>query len=161
MDVLVSVKLPKMTQPEIDQLLSAQFLCRIAFKEPSAPYVAPFQYVYLDGVMYFHFTGYGKKLGLLEAGNPVCIEVEQYTPDLDSYCFVVLVGKLQVVADAEEKTRALSRMAETAEVKGLSTSFLAAHGFPKDADWFSLNAEPSLIVVKLVDVSEVSGLKSP
>ena len=76
------VKLPRMSKAEIDQLLSEQFLCRIAFRGKRAPYIAPFQYVFIDGVLYFHFTDYGRKMGLLEEGNAVCVEIERYTPNL-------------------------------------------------------------------------------
>ena len=155
------VKLPRMSKAEIDQLLAEQFLCRIAFGGKLAPYIAPFQYVFVDGALYFHFTDYGKKMGLLEEGNPVCVEIEHYTPDLGEYCFVVLVGKLHVVTDLQEKVNAITRMIEDAKAKGLSTSFLPAHGVPKESDWSSLNAEKPLIIVKLVDVAEIVGLKSP
>jgi len=150
-----------MSKAEIDQLLAEQFLCRIAFGGKLAPYIAPFQYVFVDGALYFHFTDYGKKMGLLEEGNPVCVEIEHYTPDLGEYCFVVLVGKLHVVTDLQEKVNAITRMIEDAKAKGLSTSFLPAHGVPKESDWSSLNAEKPLIIVKLVDVAEIVGLKSP
>ncbi|MCW4010147.1 MAG: pyridoxamine 5'-phosphate oxidase family protein [Candidatus Bathyarchaeota archaeon] len=158
---MVSVKLPKMTKPEIDQLLSEQFLCRIAFNGEPAPYIAPFQYAFLKGALYFHFTGYGKKLGLLKEDSRVCVEVEQYTLDLAQYSFVTLVGNLQVVVDLEEKTAAVKRMVQVAKEKGLSPNFLAAHGLPAGSAWPSLNSVPSQIIVKLVDVADVVGLKSP
>jgi nitroimidazol reductase NimA-like FMN-containing flavoprotein (pyridoxamine 5'-phosphate oxidase superfamily) len=150
-----------MSKAEIDQLLREQFLCRIAFGGKLAPYIAPFQYVFIDGALYFHFTDYGKKMGLLEEGNPVCVEIERYTPDLGEYSFVVVVGKLHVVTDSQEKANAMARMVEDAKAKGLSTNFLPAHGLPKESDWSSLKAEKPLLVVKLVDVTEVIGLQSP
>jgi uncharacterized protein len=158
---LVRVKLPRMDKAEIDQLLREQFLCRIAFAGELAPYIAPFQYVFINDALYFHFTDYGRKIGLLEEGKPVCVEIEHYTPDLSEYGFVVLVGKLHVVTDPQEKSEAATRMVEDAEVKGLSTNFLPAHGLPKEADWASLKAEKPLVIVKLVDVTEIVGLKSP
>ena len=158
---MVRVKLPKMTKAEIEQLLRDQFLCRIAFGGKYSPYIAPFQYVFIDGTLYFHFTNYGKKMGLLQEGNPVCVEIEHYTPDLSEYGFVVLIGKLHVVTDPQEKANAIARMIEDATAKGLSTNFLPAHGLPKESDWSSLNAEKPLIVVKLVDIAEIIGLKSP
>ena len=129
---MVRVKLPRMGKAEIDQLLSEQFLCRIAFGGKYSPYIAPFQYVFVDDALYFHFTDYGRKMGLLEAGNSVCVEIERYKPDLSEYGFVVLVGKLHVVTDPQEKAEAVARMVEDAEVKGLSTNFLPAHGLPKE-----------------------------
>ena len=158
---LVRVKLPRMSKAEIDQLISDQFLCRIAFGGKSAPYIAPFQYVFINNALYFHFTDYGKKMGLLEEGKPVCVEIEHYTPDLGEYGFVVLVGKLHVVTDLQEEATAISRMIEDAKAKGLSTNFLPAHGIPKESSWSSLNTEKPLVVVKLVDVTEINGLKSP
>ena len=155
------VKLPRMSKAEINQLLSEQFLCRIAFRGKRAPYIAPFQYVFIDETLYFHFTDYGKKMGLLEEGNPVCVEIEQYTPNLSEYSFVVLVGKLQGVTDAQEKAKAVAHMVKDAESKGLSTNFLPAHGVPSEAAWSALNTEKPIIVVKLVDVTDVVALKSP
>jgi nitroimidazol reductase NimA-like FMN-containing flavoprotein (pyridoxamine 5'-phosphate oxidase superfamily) len=158
---LVRVKLPKMSKVEIEKLISEQFLCRIAFGGKYSPYIAPFQYVFADGVLYFHFTDYGRKMGLLEEGNPVCVEIEQYSPDLGEYRFVVLVGKLNIVMDPKEKARAMTLMIEDAETKNLSTNFLPAHGLPGQSGWSSLHAEKPLVVVKLVDVTEIVGLKSP
>ncbi|TRO46912.1 pyridoxamine 5'-phosphate oxidase family protein [Candidatus Bathyarchaeota archaeon] len=158
---MVRVKLPRMSKAEIDQLLTEQLLCRIAFGGKLAPYIAPFQYVFISGVLYFHFTDYGKKMSLLEEGNPVCVEIEQYTPDLSEYCFVVLIGKLHIVEDLQEKVEVISQMVEAAEAKGLSTNFLPAHGVPKDAGWSVLNTENPLVVVRLVDVTKIVGLKSP
>ena len=37
-----------------------------AFKGVKYPYIPPFQHVMLDGVLYFHFTDYGKKMKLIE-----------------------------------------------------------------------------------------------
>ena len=158
---MVSVKLPKMSKVEIDQLLNTQFLCRIVFRGKYSPYIAPFQYVLLDGVLYFHFTDYGKKITLLKEGDPVCVEVERYTSDLSDYCFVVLIGSLHIVTDVEEKDKAIQKMVEDAKVRRLSRNFLPTHGFPKESDWSLLNKEKGLIIVKLVDVTESIGLKSP
>ena len=150
-----------MSKAEIAQLISEQFLCRIAFGVKYSPYIAPFQYVFVDGALYFHFTDYGKKMDMLEEGNPVCVEIERYTPDLGEYGFVVLVGKLHVVTDPKEKSNVIVRMVEDAEAKGLSKNFLPAHGIPKEDDWDSLKAEKPIVIVKLVNVTEILGLKSP
>jgi len=154
------VKLPKMSMAEVDGLIEEQILCRIVFGGKLAPYIAPFQYVFLGCHMYFHFTDYGKKMGLLEEGVPVCVEVEKYVPDLSAYQFVVLTGKLQVVTDAAEKVAAVAKMVETAQQKQLSTNFLFAHGLPKTAGWSALAADKSLVIVKLVKVTDIMGLKS-
>jgi nitroimidazol reductase NimA-like FMN-containing flavoprotein (pyridoxamine 5'-phosphate oxidase superfamily) len=155
------LKLPKMSKAEIDGLIEEQFLCRIAFGGKLAPYIAPFQYVFMKGYLYFHFTDYGRKMGLLENDVSVCVEIEKYAPDLSAYSFVVLTGKLQVVAEVAESVAALAKMVGDAQRKQLSTNFLVAHGIPKEVGWLALTEDKPVIIVKLVKVIEVSGLKSP
>jgi nitroimidazol reductase NimA-like FMN-containing flavoprotein (pyridoxamine 5'-phosphate oxidase superfamily) len=111
--------------------------------------------------MYFHFTDYGKKMGLLEENVPVCVEVEKYASDLSAYSFVVLTGKLQIVTDPKEKADAAAKMVQAAQTRNLSTNFLHAHGFPKTETWSTLASDNSLVIVKLIGVTELSGLKSP
>lgn len=154
------VRLPKMEKGEIEDLIREQKICRIAFKGKIHPYMAPFQYVLMNDSFYFHFTNYGKKMRLLEKDDHVCVEIESYSPDLSKYNFVVLRGKLKVVMDPEERAEAIKRMAETGREK-LSTNFLAAHGFKKEDGWSAFTPEKPIVIVKLQDVSEVVGLKSP
>jgi uncharacterized protein len=154
-------KLPRMAKSEIDALINQQIICRIAFGGKLAPYIAPFQYAFMQGHLYFHFTKYGRKMSLLEEGQPVCVEIEKYVPDLSEYSFIVLVGELQVVTDLEERAKAIAQMVENAHKKQLSPVFLQAHGLPKDADWSALTPDKPLIIVKLVKVTEIRGLKSP
>jgi len=157
---LTVVKLPKMDGEEINNLLHGQLLCRIAFKGDKYPYMAPFQYVLMNGSLYFHFTDYGKKIRLLEKDKRVCVEIEKYRTDLSEYKFVVLRGELEVVNDSDERANVIHRMAEEGKLK-LSTNFLAAHGFKKEEGWDSFTPEKPLVIVKLKKVTEQIGLKSP
>ncbi len=154
------VKLPRMAKSEIESLLQGQMLCRIAFKGDTYPYMAPFQYVVIDGVLYFHFTDYGKKMRLFEKDKRVCVEIEKYKPDLSEYNFVVLRGELEVVRDPQERAEVIKRMAEEGKQK-LSTNFLVAHGFRKEDGWDSFTPERPVVIVKLKEVTEEIGLKSP
>jgi nitroimidazol reductase NimA-like FMN-containing flavoprotein (pyridoxamine 5'-phosphate oxidase superfamily) len=154
------VKLPKMTKSEIERLLQEQMLCRIAFKGDEYPYVAPFQYVLMDGSLYFHFTDYGKKMRLLERDKRVCVEIEKYRPDLSEYNFVVFRGELEIVKDPHERSKVINRIAEEGKRK-LSTNFLAAHGFKKEEGWSSFTPEKPVMIVRLKEVAEEIGLKSP
>lgn len=154
------VKLPKMEKLEIEKLLREQMVCRIAFKGNEYPYMAPFQYVAMDGFLYFHFTDYGKKMRLLEKDKRVCVEIEKYRPDLSEYNFVVLRGKLEVVKDPQERAKVIKKMAEEGKQK-LSTNFLAAHGFKKEGGWSSFTPEKPVVIVRLKEVTEEIGLKSP
>jgi hypothetical protein len=149
-----------MTTREIENLLREQKLCRIAFKGDTHPYMAPFQYVVVDGTLYFHFTDYGKKMQLLQKDSRVCVEIEAYKPDLSEYQFVVLRGTLEVVSASQERATAIRKIAEDGQRK-LSTRFLPAHGFPQEAGWASLTPDRPLVIVKLTHVAETVGLKSP
>lgn len=153
-------KLPLMTADEIDELLGEQALCRIAFRGPEYPYVAPFQYVFVDGHLYFHFTNYGRKIKLMARDDRACVEVERVHPDLSVFDFVSVRGRLEVVEDpstVERVVRALVSRSTT----GYSKRFLAAHGLSADMMWEDFTAETSSVVVRLGHVSERVGIKSP
>lgn len=158
---MVLFKLPKMTKQEMWKLIRRQRLCRIAFKGSKYPYMAPFQYVVLNGILYFHFTDYGTKMKLIENDNRVCVEIEEYREDLSEYSFIVLRGTLTVVNDQKERIQALTNLSEEGEKK-LSPNFLPAHGFKKEEGWSSLTpSNTSLIVIKLENITQEIGLKSP
>ena len=157
---MTKVKMPKMKENEIDQLVSEQFLCRIAFRGDRSSYIAPFQYVVIDRVLYFHFTDYGKKMSFFKQETPVCVEIERFTPNLSEYQFVVLTGKLRLVEDRLERKRAIEKMAEAGK-KRLSTNFLVAHGFSIGSDWSDFTADKPILIIKLGEVTEKIGLKSP
>ena len=149
-----------MTKQEIEELIDQQFLCRIAFKGREYPYIAPFQYVVMNGILYFHFTDYGKKMRMLKASSSACVEIESYSRDLSEYKFVVFTGRLQLVTDEEERSRAVKMLVDEGR-KRLSRNFLVAHGLSKSEDWSSLGKEKALVMVKLGEVVERIGLKSP
>jgi len=157
---VTKVKMPKMDENEIEKLVSEQFLCRIAFRGDFQPYIAPFQYVIIDGALYFHFTDYGKKMSFFKQETPVCVEIERYTPNLSEYQFVVLAGKLRLVEDLEERKMAIEKMAEAGKQR-LSPNFLVAHGFSQGSDWTDFTADKPILIIKLDEVTEKIGLKSP
>ena len=154
------LRLPKMEEYEIEELIDEQRICRIAFKGGSYPYLAPFLYVVRDGTMYFHSTDYGRKMRFIEEDSKACVGVERLKQDMSEYSFVVLRGSLQVVEDAVEKAEIINKMAETAGGE-FSTNFLAAHGFDRKQGWEALSPDKPMVIVKLADVTDVLGLKSP
>jgi uncharacterized protein len=91
----------------------------------------PFQYVFINKRLYFHFTDYGNKIALFKEGFPVCAEIEKYSPNLSYYAFIILTGTLKKVEEKEERQKAIQRMAEIGSAK-LSPNFLHAHGFKTD-----------------------------
>jgi len=154
-----TIKLPKMKDNEITDLINEQFLCRVAFKGTTYPYIAPFQYSVVNGTIYLHFTEYGKKMNFLEQGTPVSVEIERYTPNLSEYAFVVLTGRLKLVENLEERKAAVQKMAELGK-KRLSPNFLVAHGFSKESEWLNFSESQEILIIKL-EVTEKMGLKSP
>ena len=157
---MTKVEMPKMKENEIEELIREQFLCRIAFKGNLQPYIAPFQYAYVKGILYFHFTDYGKKMSFFKQETPVCVEIERYTPNLSEYGFVVLTGKLRLVEDQEERKKAIEKMVEVGKQK-ISKNFLLAHGFSQGSDWTDFTADKPILIIKLDEVTEKTGLKSP
>jgi nitroimidazol reductase NimA-like FMN-containing flavoprotein (pyridoxamine 5'-phosphate oxidase superfamily) len=149
-----------MSRKEIDDLIAEQFLCRIAFTGKAGPYIAPFQYVFFNKRLYFHFTKYGNKMMFFKEGNQVCVEIEKYLPDMSQYAFVILTGNLKLVTDPEERAMAIEKLSQAGAEK-LSTKFLGAHGFDTEAGWSALNPEQPILILKLEKVTSIKGLKSP
>jgi uncharacterized protein len=149
-----------MSRKEIDDLIEKQFLCRIAFRGKDSIHIAPFQYVFMNKRLYFHFTDYGNKMVLFKEGFPVCVEIEKYSPDLSEYAFVILTGTLKPVAEEEERRKVIQTMAEIGSAK-LSTNFLCAHGFESQNGWSAFNAAQPMLILRLEKVTSIKGLKSP
>jgi hypothetical protein len=78
---------------------------------------------------------------------------------MSEYGFVTLRGTLKAVTDPKERAEVISRMVEEAKQK-LSENFLAVHGFNKDEGWSVLRPEKPLVIVKLDEVNEKTGLRS-
>ena len=149
-----------MSRKEIDDLIGEQFLCRIAFRGKDSVYIAPFQYVFMNKRLYFHFTDYGNKMAFFREGLPVCVEIEKYSSDLGEYAFVILTGTLKMVVEEEERRNVIQKMAEVGSAK-LSTNFLCAHGFESQNGWSAFNAEQPILILRLEKVTSIKGLKSP
>ena len=158
-DSMSPYKLPWMSKDEINTLVSTQYMCRIAFNGEDYPYLAPFRYIQINGVLYFHFTDYGKKMKLLKQDNRACVQIEKYTPDLSSYQFVSYRGHLVKLEDSIEQAKAVKLFRETGE-KTVSPVFLAAHGFDPVEGWAAFTGD-KLVIMKLVNIVERIGLKSP
>lgn len=152
------VKLPVMTENEIRKALEDNYLCRIAFIDGEYPYISPFQYVYLNDQIYFHFTNYGKKMEIIKRSKNVCVSIENFEPDLKKYYFISIQGELVSVNNVEEKKEILMKMGKEAEDK-YSRNFLTAHGFDKGQGWDAFELQNQLIFV-LMQKKKAIGLKS-
>ena len=153
------VKLPRMSQSEIDELLDSQMICRIAFMDKEYPYIAPFQYALDNGQIYFHFTNYGRKMKIIEHNDRVCVSIERLADDLSDFRFVVLRGRLVRVDDTEERGRAIKKLSVEGS-RRLSERFLVAHGFEDHMNWSDMTPDRGMIIFKLMEPKTI-GLKSP
>ncbi len=152
------IKLPEMTDMEINKALESQNICRIAFIDKDYPYISPFQYLYLNNILYFHFTDYGKKKEILEKNRNVCVSIEKFAQDLSEYFFISIQGKLNPVDDSQERKQIIKKMILDAKKK-YSKNFLSAHGFEKNKGWDSFTDQNQLIY-KLDEIVYRVGLKS-
>ncbi len=87
------------------------------------------------------------------------MEVERYAPDLSSYRFVTLRGRLDEVRDPEEKRRVRVGFIDLIRNKNLSRNVLLALGHSPNDPLDSIVEEERSLIWKLVDVEKIVGLK--
>jgi len=154
--------MPRMEKAEFDRLVMEQYICRIAFKGEKHPYIAPFLYVFDGKFMYFLSTKYGRKVQYFRDNPRVCVEIEHFSPDLSSFSFVALPGRLMEVDDAEKKRAVRESFVRLIKSKGLSPNVLSALGHsPQEPVEVLLEAEKSSVWQLVgVKVEDILGLKS-
>lgn len=155
-------KMPRMGKTEYDRLVKEQYICRIAFKGEEHPYIAPFLYVFDGRFMYFLSTNYGKKVQYFRNNPNVIVEIENYSPDLSTFSFVALPGRLVEVEELGQKSRVRESFVNLIKSKGLSSNVLSALGHSPEEPVEVLLAGERNLVWKLegVKVDEILGLKS-
>lgn len=155
----VKVKLPSMSEKEIQDVIESQSICRMAFIDGEYPYIAPFQYCIYNDAFHFHFTDYGKKKRILQKNKHVCISIEQLEETLSEYYFISIQGKLIEIDNVKEKKIIIKQMVEDAS-NNFSKSFLSAHGFDKEKGWEAFQPDEGIIIYKLKETGERVALKS-
>jgi len=104
---------------EMEAILDAAPVCRLAMAEGTEPYVVPlcFAYVAEEDAIYFHSAKEGKKIGMLAKNPRCCVEVDIADgpiPDESPcswefrYKSVICTGTATVLTDHGEKNRALN-----------------------------------------------------
>jgi nitroimidazol reductase NimA-like FMN-containing flavoprotein (pyridoxamine 5'-phosphate oxidase superfamily) len=157
MDIL---KIPRMEKEEYDRLINENYVSRIAFKGDSYPYVAPFLYVFDGQNLFFLSTKYGKKIRYFNENPNVAVEIERISPDLSSYIFVTLLGKLVEVTDRTEGRRVRQQFVTMIKTRGLSGNVVAALGHSPAEPLESIVNEDRSLVWKLDKVEEIVALKN-
>jgi len=155
-------KMPRMAKTEYDRLVEQQYVCRIAFQGEKHPYIAPFIYVFDGRFMYFLSTNYGKKVQHFRNNPFVTVEIEHYSPDLSSFRFVALPGRLVQVEDAPQKNAVREMFVRLIRSQGLSPNVLSALGHSPQEPVEVLLRDEKSSVWKLVGVKadDILGLKS-
>jgi nitroimidazol reductase NimA-like FMN-containing flavoprotein (pyridoxamine 5'-phosphate oxidase superfamily) len=157
MDIL---KIPRMEKEEYDGLIKENYVSRIAFKGDSYPYVAPFLYVFDGHNLFFLSTKYGKKIRYFNENPNVAVEIERISPDLSSYTFVTLLGRLVEVTDRTEGRRVRQQFVTMITTRALSGNVVAALGHSPAEPLESIVNENRSLVWKLDRVEEIVALKN-
>jgi nitroimidazol reductase NimA-like FMN-containing flavoprotein (pyridoxamine 5'-phosphate oxidase superfamily) len=158
-DLMTIVKMPTMEKSEYDRLIEEEHICRIAFRGDDHPHIAPFLYVFDGRYMYFLSTRYGKKVRYFKEHPSVLVEVERYSADLSSFCFVTLPGRLVEVTDPKTKMEVRRRFVDLITSKRLSENVLSALGHSPEDGPGALIETDRTSVWKLVGVRKITGLK--
>jgi uncharacterized protein len=107
-----------------DEVRIEQFLrqARIGFLglvDGNLPYVVPLNYVWMDGKLYFHGAGDGRRNQVMSANSEVCFTVcEEYGTITNpvpaktdtAYMSVMIFGQAEPITDLDEATRVLQEM---------------------------------------------------
>jgi hypothetical protein len=154
------VKIPAMEKEEYDRVIAEGYISRIAFTGRKYPYIAPFLYVFDGQSMYFLSTKYGTKIQYFRQNPYVTVEVEKYTPDLSTYTFVTLSGRLVEVKDAGDKKAVREKFVHLIKHKQLSNNVMVALGHSPEEPLESLVKEERSFVWKLAEVKSITALKN-
>ncbi len=149
-----------MSRTEHDRLISENYIGRIAFKGDEYPYIGPFLYVFDGKFIYFLPTKYGKKIRYFQRNSYVTVEIEKYDPDFSNYTFVTLSGRLIQVEDDGEKKIIRDKFVHLIKNKKLSSNILIALGHSPEEPIEIIRDSERVLIWKLVDVIEITGLKS-
>ena len=108
------------TRREIDEIIRAALVCRIAFANGDEPYVVPISFGYDGKALFIHTARRGRKIEFIENNSRVCFELEanvalktdegdacQWTFEFES---VIGYGTIIELDSAEEKSRGLNQI---------------------------------------------------
>lgn len=102
---------------EIEQIIRAAVVCRLAMVDDGMPYVVPLNFGYGEGCLYFHCAAAGRKLAILQRNDRVCflfdldhqlVRGEQACQWGMRYRSVIGFGQATLVTERAEKRHGLS-----------------------------------------------------
>lgn len=151
-------EIPALSQEECKNIITAEYLCRIAFHGERYPYLSPFLYVWKNNHLFFLSANYGVKIKYFRENPLVAVEIEQTVPDLSRCRFVTITGRLEEVQDHEEQKIVRKAFISLIQEKNLSKNVIAALGHSQEENLDTLESEGRSLVWKLI-VDRISGLK--
>lgn len=101
---------------EIEQIIRAAQVCRLAMARENQPYVIPLNFGYRDHTVYFHSASQGKKIDILRENPRVCLEfsIDAELVRAETSCewglhfkSAIGFGSAKFVEGPEEKKKAL------------------------------------------------------
>jgi nitroimidazol reductase NimA-like FMN-containing flavoprotein (pyridoxamine 5'-phosphate oxidase superfamily) len=101
---------------EIEEVLSNNKICRVAFSNQNIPYIVPMNYGYHENKLLLHSGQKGKKIEMIEQNNQVCFEISDSIEIIHSeeachfgtkYRSVIGFGSIRVLRDFHRKKEAL------------------------------------------------------
>ena len=105
---------------EIDAIIAAADVCRLAFAMDNEPYVVPISFGYDGQALYIHSANQGRKIDFIEYNNRVCFEFEanvQIHTDEDDACkwtfefeSVIGYGTVSELTTSEDATHGLNQI---------------------------------------------------
>ena len=108
------------THREIDEIIRAALVCRIAFANGDEPYVVPISFGYDGTALFIHTAQRGRKIEFIENNSRVCFELEanvalktdegdacKWTFEFES---VIGYGRITELETAEDKARGLNQI---------------------------------------------------
>ena len=138
----------------IHALLARGQICRLGLVDGDRAYIVPMNYGYADNCLYFHSAREGKKVGLLQAGGPICFEVD-LGHELKSgergcswtmlFQSVIGYGRVRFLETDAEKRRGLA---------------IIMAQYAPDRQWEFTEEDLQRVLVFKLDIDEVSGKAS-
>jgi hypothetical protein len=108
------------SRDEIDAVIRASDVCRLALARGNEPYLVPLSFGYDGAAVFFHTAPKGRKLDFIETNNRVCFEFEANVAlvrDNDDACAwtfsfesVIGFGKVVELIATDDKNYALNQI---------------------------------------------------
>lgn len=137
---------------EINAILGAAHLMRIALADGDTPFLVPVFYAFDGTAIYFHSAQAGTKIDIMKRNNKICFEVsiDHGVVENDAACdfeaqhrTVIGFGKVAFVTDDVEKINALDR--------------IVAHFSEKKFEYPKANLSRTVII--RIDIESIKGKK--